>query len=444
MSKDNYTSFFKDKNITVMGLGVLGRGIGDVKFLAQCGARLTVTDLKTREQLAPALEQLKGCSDIQFTLSEHKEKDFTSADMVIKAAGVPLDSPYITAAKNAGVPVYMSTALFAKFCPATLIGVTGTRGKSTVTQLVYEVLKNARKNTFLGGNVRGLSTLAQLPNVKENDYVVLELDSWQLQGFRDLKISPHISVFTTFMPDHMNYYNGDVKAYFHDKAAIFENQNEKDFIVTGENVSDSVQLLNPKSKCIKATTLPKEWELSLSGEHNRQNAACALEALRILGVGDKIIRRTFENIKALEGRLENLGTINGITFYNDTNATTPEALTVAIKSFNPENLLLICGGADKELELKGLEQTLIFGAREIALLEGTGTDILSAALADVPVYTTLKDAFEALIKSAKSGDTILLSPGFASFGMFKNEYDRGDQFKKLVSEYKERKSGQAA
>src|SRR3989344_1006003 len=182
----SYKDFFNSKRITLMGLGLLGRGVGDAEFLVSCGAKLTITDRKTKKELAPSLERLAAYPSIAYMLGEHRLKDFEHADMIIKAAGVPLHSPYIEAAKNAGVPVYMSTALFAKFAHevgATIVGVTGTRGKSTVAHLIYQTIIHAGQRAHLGGNIRGLSTLSILPKVATADIVVLELDSWQLQGF---------------------------------------------------------------------------------------------------------------------------------------------------------------------------------------------------------------------------------------------------------------------
>src|SRR3990167_4093606 len=232
----DYREYFKGKKITLMGLGLLGRGIGDAEFLAECGAIVTVTDKKTEAELAESVERLKKYPNITFHLGGHREEDFVTTDLVIKAAGVPLDSPEIAAARKAGVQVAMSTALFAKFAMdagAKVVGVTGTRGKSTVTQMIAYALTCASKQVLIGGNIRGLSTLAMLPKLSEGSprtkIVVLELDSWQLQGFGDIKISPHIAVFTNLMPDHQNYYP-DMEAYFSDKANIFRFQAEGDFL----------------------------------------------------------------------------------------------------------------------------------------------------------------------------------------------------------------------
>lgn len=201
---------FKGKKITLMGLGLLGRGVGDAEFLAECGAELLVTDLKTEEQLAESLERLARFSNITYVLGEHRLEDFQKCDMVLKAAGVPFDSPYIAEAKKNNVRVEMSGALFARLSGIPIIGITGSRGKSTTTQLIYHTLTRATEGgtVHLGGNVRGVSNLQLLKNVEEGDIAVMELDSWQLQGFGEAGISPHISVFTNLLPDHMNSTKG--------------------------------------------------------------------------------------------------------------------------------------------------------------------------------------------------------------------------------------------
>src|SRR3989344_5839604 len=223
----HWQDFFKGKKITLMGLGLLGRGVGDAEFLARYGAQLTVTDLKTAEELKPSLERLKVFPNITYHLGGHRLEDFRGKDFILKAAGVPLDSLYIAEARKTGVSIEMDASLFAKLAPAgaTVIGVTGTRGKSTTAAIIYEILKTAGKRVFLGGNIKDMATLPLLEKVREGDFVVLELDSWQLQGFEDAQISPHIAVFTTFFDDHLNYYKGNQRRYLADKAQLFLHQN---------------------------------------------------------------------------------------------------------------------------------------------------------------------------------------------------------------------------
>jgi UDP-N-acetylmuramoylalanine--D-glutamate ligase len=431
---NDWKAFFKDKRVTVMGLGLLGRGVGDVAFLATYAKEVLVTDMKPAKDLKESLDKLKKFKNIRFTLGEHKLEDFEHRDFVVKAAGVPLDSPYIAHAKKHKVPVYMSTALFAHLAPAKIVGVTGTRGKTTVTYMLYEILKARKKGrVFLGGNVQGVATLPMLPKVKKGDTVVLELDSWQLQGFGDLTLSPSLSVFTTFMPDHLNYYKGDLKKYFADKANIFKFQRKGDVLVAGKNLAKM-----PKNAVrVLAQDLPKNIILQIAGEHNRFNAALAFVAARKLGVPVATIKKTLENFKGVPGRLQKVRTLKGIDIYNDTTATTPHALSVALEALKDKNVVLIAGGSEKNIDLKILKKPLS-SCKAIILLPGKGTDrLVEEKIVEKFVRALdMKEAVKLAWGNATKGDTILLSPGFASFGLFKNEYDRGDQFNAFVRKLK--------
>lgn len=475
--KESYKEFFKGKNITQMGLGVLGRGVGDAEFLAECGAKLLITDLKSKEQLSVSLERLKKFENIKFVLGEHRLEDFSGKgdwkpDFILKSAGVPLDSPYILEAKKNNIPVEMDASLFCKLLPdgVTTIGITGTRGKSTTTHLIYHILKqaldlnalgsrdtNVSPKVFLAGNVRDMATLPLIKEVSSGDYVVLELDSWQLQGFGDAKISPNISVFTTFMEDHMNYYKGDMKVYFSDKANIFKYQKEglnhqnrsvigqEDVFVIGEGMEESFKkygkgLEVPKNTITaKKVMVPFGWKVNLLGEHNLLNISCAIAVARALKIDEEIIKKAVESFKPVSGRLEFLREVNGVKIYNDNNATTPVATLKAIEALKNigKNLILIAGGADKGLELKELVGEINKSCKVAVLLPGTGTSRLITNY-QLPIINQLSndlnDAIKKAMEVAKPGDVVLFSPGFASFGMFVNEYDRNDQFVKIISQ----------
>lgn len=434
---NNYKEYFKGKKITVMGLGLLGRSIACIKFLSQCGAILTVTDLKTKEQLKDSIKALSKYK-IQFVLGEHKLQDFKNADMILKSAGVPMDSIYIKEAEKNNIPVEMDASLFAKLASGvTIIGVTGTRGKSMTTTLIYEILKanenKLKKKIYIGGNVRGGATLPLLSKVKRGDVVVLELDSWQLQGFGDTKISPHISVFTTFMPDHMNYYQGDMKTYFADKANIFKYQKKDDVLV----IRPGIKKLIPKNingKLIVANIKKvKQYDFIVPGENQRENLACAVEVAKIFSLKETDIKKAIKNFKGVEGRLQYVKTVKGVKIYNDNNATTPEATISGLEALgNKKNIVLIAGGADKGLDVIPLLKAIGKYCKTVVLLPGTGTDKLKTGLK----AKDLKDAVKNAMSFAKKGDIVLFSPAFASFGMFTNEYDRNDQFMKIIKKLK--------
>ena len=473
----NYKKQFKNKKITIMGLGILGRGLGYTKFLAELGADLTVTDLKTKEQLATSIKALKKFKNIKFVLGEHRLEDFRDKDMVIKAAGVPFDSIYIKEARKNKIPVEMDVSLFAKCAPEVMIvGVTGTRGKSMTTAIIYEILKQNEKflgkkgspiglrpRVYIGGNVRGVATLPLLEKVKAGDILVCELDSWQLQGFGDAKISPNISVFTSFMPDHMNYYGSTMlttskkamERYFNDKANIFKYQKKGDILIIRPGVKKLIPE-NIKSRLIVINIKNMgKYEFTVPGKFQQENLACAVEVVKQFKIPASRIGRAVKNFKGLEGRLQYIKTImsstssprEGVKIYNDNNATTPEATMAGIEALSisltpgvwEKRIILICGGADKGLDLNSFVKVINKYCKAVLMIPGTGTDkLLSHKVGSSKVHKVknLNEAVKEAVKKSKKGDVILFSPAFASFGMFNNEYERGDQFLEIIKKLK--------
>ncbi len=454
----DYKKQFKGKKITVMGLGILGRGLGYTKFLAECGANLIVTDLKSSTALRSSLEKLRNYKNIKYVLGKHRLEDFKNRDMVIKAAGVPFDSVYIKEARKNKIPVEMDVSLFAKYAPEVMIiGVTGTRGKSMVTALIFEILKQNKKflgkKVYIGGNVRGVATLPLLEKVRAGDILICELDSWQLQGFGDAKISPHISIFTSFMPDHMNYYGSTslttskktMKKYFNDKANIFKYQKKGDILIIRQDVKKLISKdIKSKLITVKAKDMNK-YNFIVPGKYQKENLACAVEVAKQFKIPISKIKQVITNFKGLEGRLQYLKTAKGVKIYNDNNATTPEATMAGIEalsigvSSSPRDdrrkIILICGGADKGLTLGGFVKVLNKYCKAVILIPGTGTKkLLKDFKFKIPneIGKDLKDIMQRAIKHSKKGDIILFSPAFASFGMFNNEYERNDLFMKIL------------
>ncbi len=433
-----YEEFFKGRRVTLLGLGLLGRGVGDAEFLAECGANVTVTDIKTEEQLAESVERLRKYPNIVFHLGGHQKEDFEKCDLVIKSAGVRLDSPEIAFARAAGVPVAMSTALFAKYAMeagAKIVGVTGTRGKTTVTRLIHYVLTKSGRTAYLGGNIRGISTLALLPKIQAGDIAVLELDSWQLQGFGDMGVSPEVAVFTNLMPDHLNYYESE-EAYFSDKAKIFTHQKKGDVLAVGRSIAERIRAAQPPVAPVVPEAIPVEWNLKLLGEHNRENTSLAAEALRALGLDRQEIQKGCESFEQIEGRLQMVREIGGVKIYNDNNASTPEATIAALQALKSAGpLTLIVGGTDKNVELAGLAREIDSSVQALVLFSGTGTEKLKPLLSTrFEEADSLRDALAKAVKATPAGGVILFSPAFASFGPFVNYYDRNDQFLEIVTQ----------
>lgn len=445
-------AYLKGKKITVLGLGLLGRGLGDTLFLAQKGADLIVTDMKSEDELKTSVDKLKDFPNIEFVLGEHRLEDFKERDMILKASGIPLDSPYIKEAENNNIPVEMSAALVAKLSGAKVIGVTGTRGKSTTTHLIEAILKESGQKFFMGGNVRGLANLPLLEEVGEGDLVLMELDSWQLQGFGYSNISPHISVFTNLMNDHMNYYKGDpsrpesiragMQQYFDDKANIFKFQNEEgSFVVNSstKKIIDERYRGDIKSKIILTdNVLPTDWQIILKGDHNKESVSYAVSVCRLLGIEDALIKKVVEEFKGVPYRMELIRETGGVKYYNDTTATVPDATVAALQALDEgkRNIILLAGGSDKELQYEDFVKVLDRKVKKLILFEGVATDKIMALLKDknnIPIVSSMEEAFTEVSDTSVKGDIVLLSPGATSFGIFKNEFDRGDQFNKLVA-----------
>lgn len=447
----DYKQQFKGKKITIMGLGLLGRGIGYTKFLAECGADLIVTDLKPSTMLRSSISKLRTFKNITFVLGEHRLQDFRNRDMIIKNPGVPMDSIYIAEARKNSIPIEMDVSLFAKCAPEVMIiGVTGTRGKSMTTMIIYEILsaffKNSARrgkknpNVFLGGNIRGVATLPLLKKVKNGDILVCELDSWQLQGFGEAGISPHISVFTTFMSDHMNYYHNDMDKYFADKANIFKYQKKGDVLVIRKEMKKLIPK-NIESKLIIANEkFVQDWKFVVPGIHQRANLACAVEVAKLFNIPESKIKKIVKDFGGMEGRLEYMKSVKGAKIYNDNNATTPEATIASLEALkstkvNYKNIILITGGNDKGVDIKNFVNSINKYCKHVVLIPGTGTDKLGSSgklVVSSMNADNLKSAVMQALKQSKKGDVILFSPSFSSFSQYNNEYERNDDFIKII------------
>jgi UDP-N-acetylmuramoylalanine--D-glutamate ligase len=447
----HFKDYFKGKKVTVMRIGLLGRGIGDTAYMADAGAEISVVDAASQEVMQGAVDQLVQYKNISWKFGPYDFVDFKDADFVLVGAGAPLDEAVLLACKEAGVPLKQSAALFAELSGVPIIGVTGTRGKSTVTHMIHHVLSMVTgEKVLLGGNVRGLSNLQLLSDVTPDSLCVMELDSWQLQGFGWAGISPAVAVFTNFMDDHLNYYQRGNKsyevamsAYFLDKAQIFLHQEESGVLITTPEVFARAKTLSGSlgQEVILADSsiIPEDCLLAMPGEHNRLNAALAYEALKATGLTEDEIFDGLASFPGVEGRLQLVSYENGVKIYNDNNATTPTATATGIASVKDgTNVILIAGGADKGLDLSSLVIGIEGACKLVVLTPGTGTEKLTNALAEIHsetpylVVANLTEAVEEAALSTAPGDVILFSPAFASFAQYKNEYERNDEFMRLV------------
>ncbi|EKE11778.1 MAG: hypothetical protein ACD_15C00027G0027 [uncultured bacterium] len=455
---------FKGKKITVMGLGLNGGGVGITRFLSENGARVIATDLKEESELGFSLEKLKNVENVEYVFGGHRDEDFLKADMVIKNPGVPWTNRYIQLALENNIPVEIDSSLFFKLCKNKIIGVTGTRGKTTTSSLIFNILEKAGKNPVKVG-IGQVSVLDQLSELEPDSWVVFELSSWRLSALGKYQLSPHVAVFTNIFQDHLNYYK-NLEEYLADKEYIFSNQKETDFCVINED-NETLRELEPKikSQIIKFSDkeigkgnavylsnddicardrdrvekIMSKNEIKIPGEHNVKNVLASIGATKFIGIENEFIREGIASFVGLPHHLELVRNFQGVRYYNDSTATSPDGAISGINSFD-EPLVLIAGGSDKKLSMKELAEAIAGKIHKLVFLKGEGTDKIIQELKnmgkedDFIIADSMDEAVWQARKLSSEGDVVLLSPGTASFGLFLNEFDRGDKFKKAVND----------
>lgn len=425
---------FKDKKVLILGLGVNQGGLGSAKFFAKAKAVVRVTDLKGAKELKPSLDQLKEYKNISYVLGKHRFEDIDWADLIIRNQAIKPDNPYLRYALKKDKRVEMDMGIFLQFVsPKQVIGVTGTKGKSTTASLIYQALKKAKKKAVFAGNI-GISVLDSIPYIRKDCLVVLELSSFQLQAWRQHKVSPRWAVITNIFPDHLNWYKS-MEDYVKDKRSIGLNQSDADylFLAKGDPVTTKRPFLKglySKVVYFSAEDLPKNLKLQIPGEHNLANAAVALQVVKTLGVSQKDALEAFKKFEGVEFRLQLIKTWRGVKIYNDTAATNPAAATQALRTF--PQAVLIAGGVNKNLSYKGFAQAIERYAKVVFFLEGDATGKIKKHIKSkdkiIGIYNNFSDLLKSVKQYVKAGDVILLSPGAASFNLFQNEFDRGRKF----------------
>jgi UDP-N-acetylmuramoylalanine--D-glutamate ligase len=448
----------RGRRVLVMGLGVLGGGVSAARYAVGQGADVTVTDLRPAEQLAASIAQLDGLP-IRYVLGLHDAADFLAADVVVRNPNVRRDSPYLAAAREAGKRVEMEIAWFFRACRGHIAGITGTRGKSTTTLLLHAMLAAAGMRPLLGGNLGGIETLALLPQITPERWVVLELGNWMLEGLHTIHRSPHIAIFTNLLPDHLNAYDS-MDDYGAAKAAIFRYQGASDIALfnadnaytarfAAEAPAGEVWLYSPQRQVSWRREAPGDTRpfgygdaIPLRGAHNVGNVQAAALAAERIGIAAETIQRAVAGFGPIEHRLEVVRELDGVTYINDSASTAPVAAIAALRSFD-QPLVLIAGGNSKNLDFGEFATLAAERAKYVIVLAGDASDSFAAAVRAAAqergrgaIVSGPTSDFGAAIAEARAraapGDAVLLSPGFTSFGMFRNEFDRGNQFRALV------------
>jgi UDP-N-acetylmuramoylalanine--D-glutamate ligase len=442
----------RGKRVLIMGLGLHGSGIASARYAAQQGAQVRVTDLRPAEVLAPSIAALEGLP-IEYILGQHRDEDFAWAEIVLRVPGVKRTSPYLRIAREHGAQIEQEIALFFNACPGRILGVTGTRGKTTTATLLYELVKATGQHTVLGGNVSGVETLSLLPTITPRTQVVLELSSWQLEALEPHKISPAVAVVTNLSPDHMDTYES-MEEYAAAKMNIYRHQHPGDLAVFNYD-NEWTRRMGEEAPAEQTwfaslarggsfqrgsdQLIPFTYrETALRGSHNLENILLATTTARLLGIPEETIARVVREFRGVAQRQQEIAVINNVHYINDTTSTTPVAGVVALRAFEGP-IVLVAGGTTKHLPLADWPAAIIERCRDLILLKGSGTDELLPALDEEArkqgranplrgVFDNFPTALDAAVALTHPGDTLLFSPGFASFGMFLNEFDRGDKF----------------
>lgn len=396
---------------------------------------------------------------IPFEEGKHTESLILNADEVIKSPGIPDNAPIVVALKEKNIGVVSEIEFAGRYCDARKICITGSNGKTTTTNLIYYLLKNAGLNVGLAGNV-GKSYALQVATEK-HDYYVLELSSFQLDGMYEFK--PDIAVLLNISPDHLDRYEYKLQNYVNSKFRITQNLNKEDCFIFCSD--DEITMGHLEKIVLKAKMLPFSQmqkvsqgaflsggemiaqyegshfsmplsELSLSGKHNVYNSMAAAITGQILDVRNNVIRESLMTFKGVEHRLETVLKVRGVTFINDSKATNVNSAWYALESMKTKTIWIV-GGTDKGNDYSELKDLVKEKVKAIVCLGVDNTKIIEAFKGIVPIIVETRSAKEAVQKAyelAGPEETVLLSPACASFDLFENYEDRGRQFKKAVRE----------
>ncbi len=451
---------FKNLPVLVLGLGLHGGGAAVGRWLLKQGARLTIADLKSRSELRASLRAI-GPGAYKLALGPHRAALLKTCRLIIQNPAVPSDLPLLTMARRQHIPIENEASLFLKLCPSRqLVAVTGSKGKSTVTALLGRMVKSWRPETRVAGNIRDTVMFDVLTKIKPGTPVVLELSSWQLEQVGRHKLSLPLALITNVWPDHLNRYRS-MQEYAAAKAQIFRWQKPNDRLIlnydnlitrrlalsaaaqvywfsTRRRVRPGIWLSRGQAYISDKNSVKKIFSarhLPIKGEHNLANALAASLAAYLLGVPPSVISRVAGQFTGLHDRLQLVRKWRGIEFYNDTAATAPVATAAALKALSRRGLTLIAGGVDKKLAYGDLASLIKKLKVRLVLLPGTATAKLQAALRGyqpVVLAESMAAAVNLAVKLTPPSGTVLLSPGAASFNLFKHEFDRGERFVKLV------------
>jgi UDP-N-acetylmuramoylalanine--D-glutamate ligase len=409
--------YFKHKKVTVVGLA--RSGLACARLLSDLGAEVSVTDCCDTPVIRSNAERLQE-KNIRFESGKHTRGFIAGRDLIVISPGVTGTSLPVRWAQEEKIPVIAEIEAAWAVCPASVIAVTGSSGKTTVATLIGKVLEASGKRAFVCGNI-GTPFCGEVAKMKPGDFVSLEVSSFQLEAIRDFR--PKIAVMLNFSRNHLDRHK-DMQEYLDAKKRIFMNQEEDDFLVLNQE--------DPVLKKLGAEAKAKVIYFNGSEELNPNQAAVAAVA-SILNIKKDLCLKVFSDFKGLEHRLEYVSKINDITFVNDSKATTVESAVWAIKNI-PSPVILIAGGRHKGVDYRGILDVSRKKVKEVIVIGEAREKIEDALRGSLPLHgaSTLEDAVRKAFSDASSGDCVLLSPMCSSFDMFSDYEERGRAFKNAV------------
>lgn len=458
---ENFKKFIKGKYVAIMGMGVSNTPL--IKYLMDLDANITVFDKKTEDELGKSLIEEYLLQGVQFSLGEDYLNNLHGYDVIFRSPGIRPDIPPIQKEIDRGAMLTSEIEQLIELCPAKVIGVTGSDGKTTTTTLIYKMLVEEGHHCYLGGNI-GTPIFAQIDEMTPEDIIVLELSSFQLMTLRK---SPNISVVTNVSPNHLDIHKS-YQEYIDAKKNIFKYQTENDIVVLNYDnditrdfsveAKGEVRFFSRRQKLEKGVMLEdneikivdgskKESvinidDILLLGMHNVENACTAIATVKDLVKVDTIVK-VLTTFKGVEHREEFVRELNGVKWYNDSIGSSPTRTIAGLASFK-EKVILIAGGYDKHLDYTDMGKYILDHVKILILLGQTKEKIKQATLKEqkerdngevLPIFecSTLEEAVEIAYKNSVNGDIVFFSPASASFDMFKNFVERGRKFKDLVN-----------
>lgn len=459
------------QRVTVMGLGGFGGGAAAVRFLVESGATVRVSDQRSAEQLGDSISELDDLPQVDWQLGKHNWSHFEDADFVVVNPAVPPDHPIVQRLDQTNVPLSSEMNLFWSLNPGRTIAVTGSNGKSTTTALINSILEADGQRCWLGGNI-GRSLLPHLDEISPEDWVVLELSSFQLHMLDRIQARPDIAVVTNFAPNHLDWH-GTLEEYRYAKQSILRWQTSDDFCILKGDDSDittwpctartTFVYETPQNEVLSKNEADQAWLdhtgtahalrgnqrtdtlefpladwCTLRGHHNLINALMAISAAQVAGAREEAVRIGLGQFKALPHRLQFAGEFEGRRFYNDSISTTPESAIAALNSFD-EPVVILAGGFDKQIDLSCLADNIALRAKAASLLGQTAGGLkkgIQSRNMKIPTetFSDLGGAFRWAVEQSSAGDVVLLSPGCASYDDFQSFVERGQAFCSLIQQ----------